>query len=745
LLAPFLGSSLETWTAVIGVFLAGISLGNWLGGQLADRAASARTLGWTLLAGCLTTLWALGLVRLLGTGEVLRPVPLGLRIPLLTLAACLPPSLVLSLITPVTIKIMLPDVRRTGRVVGLVYALGTLGSLVGNYLTGFVLLEAYTTHTIVLGIAGALAVLGALSFFGKAAAPAADAGPARGPATAPAPAAPLLSPRAAYATVFVASFCSMVLELNASRFLAPVLGVSLYSWTGIIGVVLAGIVLGNYVGGWVADRSPKRETLGTTLFLAGMFTIGVFIIYRILNFPAENRWIARLPAVGDSFTRAISHAQTSLEQLDLVPKIIAWTAVLFLVPMALLGAISPQVTRLAVADWGHAGRVAGRIYAWSCAGAIAGTFAAGYWLIAALGVNGVIMLVALGLILLSIPVGRAWLRPGELFLSAVVCGGALLAMVYPDFLKKDYDLETNYYAIKVSDDEYEGEPVRKLVLDHLIHSYVKGEAVMDGENVALDENKDEKFIPDNTFLGYAHEQVQSEFAWEAFARAGERPRLLVIGGGGYTLPRYLEAQMPAATVEVVEIDRGVTEIAHRKLGLSRRTRIDTHFMDGRQFVQERAAPGQFDLVMLDAVNDLSVPYHLITKEFNDAVKRALSPEGVYLLTVIDEFEEGELMRAAVRTMKQTFAHVHLLGASALWKPAAEGDEVGRQVWVIYGSDRPFDLDSLRQAVQRQGGGVKTVAMPDEDLAAYLAKDPQIILTDAYAPVDNLISIAFRKR
>ena len=65
----------------------------------------------------------------------------------------------------------------------------------------------------------------------------------------------------------------MALEIAASRLLAPYLGVSLYSWTGIIGVVLAGVMFGNWAGGRIADQSPKLETLGTCLFLAGLFAL----------------------------------------------------------------------------------------------------------------------------------------------------------------------------------------------------------------------------------------------------------------------------------------------------------------------------------------------------------------------------------------------------------------------------------------------------------------------------------------
>jgi spermidine synthase len=331
-----------------------------------------------------------------------------------------------------------------------------------------------------------------------------------------------------------------------------------------------------------------------------------------------------------------------------------------------------------------------------------------------------VLIVSLVLIALSAVIGRLWERRGELFLGAVVVGAALVALGARGKLTSPYTLETNYYAIRVYDDEYQGEPVRALALDHLVHSYTKPD--------------------DPTFMGYEHEHVQAEFARLAATRAGGAAHVLVIGGGGYTFPRWAEAALPRTSVEVVEIDPGVTEVAHRELGLARDTRVVTHNMDGRQFVQERAAPGSYHLVVQDAVNDLSVPYHIMTKEYNDAVKRLLAPGGAYLLTVIDLFEDGLLLRAAVRTMRETFPHVDVLGASELWK------QDKRMVYVIYGSDRPFDRAELAAAVAQQGGGpAETVAMPDDLLQAYLDRRPAPVLTDAYAPVDNLISVTFRKR
>src|SRR5512135_3811270 len=77
----------------------------------------------------------------------------------------------------------------------------------------------------------------------------------------------------AYAITFVASFCILVIEIVAGRILAPFVGVSLYTWTSIIGVVLAGISIGAYLGGKLADRFPGEKTLGLLLLVSGIATM----------------------------------------------------------------------------------------------------------------------------------------------------------------------------------------------------------------------------------------------------------------------------------------------------------------------------------------------------------------------------------------------------------------------------------------------------------------------------------------
>jgi spermidine synthase len=400
-----------------------------------------------------------------------------------------------------------------------------------------------------------------------------------------------------------------------------------------------------------------------------------------------------------------------------------------------------------------AGRVAGSIYAWSTVGAIVGTFVTGYFLISSLGTFRVLTLLAFVLAMLSFFVGRLWKNNAMLYAASIVCGGATVGLFLVDYGSRRFDLETKYYAIKVKHVPDLGEHAYSLTLDHLMHSVVR--------------------LDDPTWLFYKHEYIQAELLLQARARGGET-NLLVIGGGGYTFPRYVEFQMPDVNVEVVEIDPGVTKIAHEKLGLSRDTKIRTFNLDGRQFVSERASKGKYQLVMQDAVNDLSVPGHLMTKEYNDAVKSTLTPDGAYLLTLIDDLPKGQLWRAAFHTMQQTFKYVTMLGSHDLvdWQGNIYP---GRSVYVIRGSDQPLDIDEMQGAITREYLRRPATMVPahvyshivelipwytaywltdrytyplDESTTNMLLSDPRhkkIILTDQFCPVDNLMADVFREQ
>ncbi|MCS6865560.1 MAG: fused MFS/spermidine synthase [Gemmataceae bacterium] len=772
LLAPFVGSSLETWTSIIGVFLTGIALGNGWGGKLADRYPTPRTLGLVLLVGAATALWMLVLPSLLNATGLYKTLPLGPRIPLLATLLCLPAGFVLSLLTPLAIKLGLPDVGHTGRVAGLIFALSTLGCLIGNYLTGFYLIPNFTINTLVGVCAVLLVVLAGVAFLMRAADKPLVLESAAHPAAATTNPYAFPDIKQAYLIVFLASFCGMALELTASRIMAQHLGVSLFTWTGVIGVMLAGTAGGNFLGGVLADMASRphsrlhpRIVLASTLIAAGGGTVLIFVMLAIVT-----------------RTEVFSGWEPILQ-------VVGWTFSLFFLPMFLLGMVSPQVIRLSVPDVAHVGRVAGRVYAWSTVGAIVGTFATGYVLISQYGFRYTLLGIALVSTLTSLLIVNIWSeersstevnRPNAaynaprggtlLYFFSIVMGGITGGFILTNRIHSDeyvVQVESNYYSIRISrtGDPRLPEPALNLYLDRLLHSIV------------------DPYDP--TFIHYTHEHIQMEFLRLLRAET-PHPKTLVIGGGGYTFPRYAKAVMPECVMDVVEIDPKVTQVAYEYLGLRKEFGIHHFHMDGRQYIAEVAAPGSYDLIVQDAVNDFSVPAHLMTKEYNDAVKAALKPQGIYLLTIIDSLADGQLWKAALATLAQTFPekNVVLLTADGV-EPAGTPDgaawERDRRVMVIYASDRPFSWEALDAAMENRSN-YRQVALqmaPPEwpgsglavttrlALAAYyeiprsprlytheiprsrvqhlLDREPGVILTDQFCPIDNLMAEVFRKR
>ena len=245
-LAPAIGVSLYTWTSIIGIVLAGISVGNYLGGRIADRRPSGSTLGVLLLAAGVSSLSILPAYSLVS--GLFGELPLLVRIVLLTTVLFFVPSLILGMVAPVAIKLRLSDLAETGNVVGKVYAVSTAGSIVGTFLTGFLLVQLFGSR-VILVVVGLVLVCLALAF--------GDLWRGRVPGTAllaglvgmagtrsrnqkKVGGIIAISSLRPYVVVFTASACVLIIEIVAGRILAPAVGVSLFTWTSIIGITLAG-------------------------------------------------------------------------------------------------------------------------------------------------------------------------------------------------------------------------------------------------------------------------------------------------------------------------------------------------------------------------------------------------------------------------------------------------------------------------------------------------------------------------
>jgi spermidine synthase len=493
--------------------------------------------------------------------------------------------------------------------------------------------------------------------------------------------------------VFISNTCMMTLELVAGRLIAPYVGVSLYTWTSVIGVVLAGMSLGNYLGGRLADRWPTLRLVGLLFLLSGLAATGV-LAFESVGLKLPDAW-------------------------PIVLRIVALTAALFFVPSMILGAISPAVVKLAVLDLTKTGSTVGRISAAGTVGSIVGTFATGFVLIAWFGTHVIVWAVAallftVGLLLTLVTAGRG--RPViALLLAAALVGGGTMAASAQGWLASRCYQETNYFCIKVNEDEREGEMVRILVLDRLVHSYS-----------SLDNPRK---------LVYGYEKMYAELT-EYAAQRQPKPAALFIGGGGYTFPRYMDTVYPGSRLDVIEIDPGVTETAYARMGLRRDAQVASFNEDARMFLA-RPPTIQYDLVMGDAFNDYSVPYHLTTQEFNDRVAAWLRPDGIYMINMIDG-PRRDFLRAYVNTLQRTFAHVYVAPAVYSWRASP------RVTFVIAASNTALGLPTLREIEAGDGETffANQLLSPDE-LAAILAERQPVLLTDRFAPVDQMLAPVVR--
>jgi spermidine synthase len=502
--------------------------------------------------------------------------------------------------------------------------------------------------------------------------------------------------------VFIASFCTLVIELVAGRIMAPYVGVSLYTWTSIIGVVLAGISIGAYLGGLIADRYPRSSTLGWLLFLSGL---GAFFISPLTNLVGAAQF-----------------------QTSLMIRILLITTIIFLVPSCLLGMISPVVVKLTLNNLEKTGNVVGKIYAFSTLGSILGTFATGFFLISWMGTRQILFTMGIILILSALVFGGFFVRKKVLALFFIVLIPLIWAF-YGYAFKPPLDEETyffkesNYYTIKLKRDTTRsgGEPLEALILDHLVHSYTD--------------------LNDPLYLEYEYIRIYEEMVrWQADKRRSFKA--LFIGGGGYTLPRFIEAKYPQAGIDVVEIDPDITRVVKSYLGVSEDTRIRSFNEDGRWFVMNSKEQGSYDFIFGDAFNDLSIPYHLTTKEFAMQLKRLLKPDGLLLANVIDSFKKGAFMPSYIRTLEEVFGkgNVHLITLSS------DYDHIGISTCVVVASPQRLDIDDfVKTGKGKDGKEMTSHVMPQDRLQQYLKERYSVILTDDYVPVDNLIAPIFEER
>jgi spermidine synthase len=386
--------------------------------------------------------------------------------------------------------------------------------------------------------------------------------------------------------------------------------------------------------------------------------------------------------------------------------VVAITAIVFFAPAAVLSAASPTVVKLQLHSLGETGSVVGRLSAIGTAGAILGTFVTGFVLVAALPTRPIVIGVGLALIvagvLLSATVGRA--RGPLIALLAVLAGG--LALAWTATVPERCERQSAYFCINVDVDEgYEDG--RELRMDTLRHAYVD--------------------LEDPTWLEFAYTRLFGDVI-DGSAPAGEPVDALHIGGGGFTMPRYIAATRPGSFSRVLELDPVVLQTAREELGLETSEELQVVIGDARVSLASEPTDG-YDLVVGDAFAGPAVPWHLTTREFLEQVKRVLRDDGIYMANVID-YPPLALARAELATMRDVFEHVAFIG------PGSRIDGTTGGNLILMASDTPFPVEDILAANAASEGSDELIT-DAAVLDAWIARAP--VLTDDYAPTDQLLS------
>jgi MFS family permease len=504
----------------------------------------------------------------------------------------------------------------------------------------------------------------------------------------------------------------LVVEVAAARSAARLVGAGLDTWTAVLGAVLLGLAVGGELGGRLSDRrSPRRVVAGLLLAASVVVALG-----------AWSPLLLSLAARADAVPWTLR---------------LAGGAVLAFAPAAaLLGALTPALARAVLPGAeGARGRAIGVVYAAGTAGAVLAALATAPVLCPLVGTRATLLVAAIGLVLLRPLAGARvevpWTAGLAAFvLAAVLPLGPARALGLRLGLREDaegvYVRESGYAHVRVEPIEEvraDGRPrrARQLTIDSFVHGMVD--------------------LDDPTWLGYGYEGIYAAVT-DRLAPAGaprERPlRAFFVGGGAYVFPRHLRRTRPDAALEVAEIDPAVTRAAREAMGLAPEPGFSIRHEDARPALERAQREGRrFDLVYGDAFNDLSVPWHLATREFARAV--AACTDGAYLLNVIDEGASARFLGAVLRTLDGAFAHVEVLGL--------ERGSRGPETFVVVASGRPLDLDGLARP---DPGGAPGAVLPivryaRSEADEFRARAGTAVLADGHAPVEWLLAPLVRAR
>lgn len=483
--------------------------------------------------------------------------------------------------------------------------------------------------------------------------------------------------------VFITGAAVLVIEVTATRILAPYFGNTLFTISSIIGVILGALSLGYYLGGVLADRHPRLSVFFLLILAAGLFSLLIQLFSEI-----------SLPLLGGMLGMKAGPPVASL--------------ILFFVPSLLLGMMSPFAIKLKARELKKIGKVSGNVFFWSTLGSIAGSFLTGFFLIPHWGVSRIIFYT--GILLIIIGLFGGWLtrkNPAKnrfqifsLFLIIVVFAFSSVTLFRSLPKSILYQKDGLYSQITIENIQWQGEEARFLYLDR------------SAEGGIFLESDELPFAYTQYYSLYKIVNPQAETA-------------LFLGGGAYSNPRkILLEKNNIQRVDVVEIEPVLYSLAQQYFKLPVETRLFNHFTDGRRYLQETSQ--QYDIIFADVYSSIySIPIHFTTQEFFVLAESRLEENGLFLMNIIGclEGKGSLLLRSEMKTFLSVFENSYLFPVACL-------DEQALQNYILLG------LKNGSPVIDWSGEQKKPINPRGLNL------DSAFILTDDFAPVEYLTAQFF---
>lgn len=487
-----------------------------------------------------------------------------------------------------------------------------------------------------------------------------------------------------YITEFFAGMSVMAVELGASRLLAPYFSSSQIVWTIIIGTIMIAMALGNIYGGRSADKNPDPDRLYRRIIIAAL-------------------WIAAIPFAGKYIIVGITGLLiiTVSSNFLVLAAFIACMAV-FVFPLFLLGTVTPSLAKYTMDNLKDNGKTVGTLGAFNTVGSIIGTFVPTFLTIPAVGTaitflifSGILLLLALFYFLSR----RAGFRRAAiaLLLFAVFTGaGAGSSFAFWDD-SLAYEGESVYNYLQVYEDS------NRIVLSTNVLFGVQSVKMKSG---------------DLTGMYY-------DYALAAPALAGlsqqDEAKVLILGMGSGTFAAQLRHYYPHFSLEGVEIDSRITELARSYFDLPQDIKVTTY--DGRAFLQ--AVEEKYDIIMVDAYQDITIPFQMSSAEFFTLVREHLTEDGIMVVNMnMRSDEEGSINDCLIGTIISVFDSVYTVDAAG---------STNRELFAA----RELDIDSFNRLAEDT---------EDEQLSRQLSRvaagleqclSGGMVLTDDRAPVELL--------